>query len=170
MSLVFQYGSNTSVYRLNSKSRLDGAARIIGPAYTREKFDMDFTVWSKSNNCAAADIVPKGSTHIWGILYEIPDNRIFRKYSKGNRTLDQIEGEGGNYTRIKIEGIQNDKLFSALTYVVQNRRSGLMTSLDYASNIITGLRSQEIPSEYIEYVRQRIIRNNESLRNLLLNI
>ncbi len=170
MSLVFQYGSNTSVHRLNSAKRLDGAARVVGPAYTQDKYDLDFTVWSKTNNCAAADIVPKGNTQIWGVVYEIPDNLIYRHSSGTKKSLDAIEGEGGNYERVQIQVISNGNTIPVLTYVVRKREVGLATSAKYASIIINGLKSHDIPEEYLEYVYNRILFNNRALQSELPSI
>lgn len=170
MSLVFQYGSNTSVQRLNSPKRLKGAAKVISPAYTSDLYEFDFTVWSKTNKCAAADIVPGGNTRIWGVLYEIPDNLIYRELSGERKSLDAIEGEGGNYQRINVDVIQQydaGKIISVLTYVVRERRSGLLTSAEYASEILNGLKSHDIPKEYVAYVHKRILLNNQDLSDKL---
>jgi len=47
MALVFQYGSNMSVARLNSDDRLAGDAKVVCVATTIEPFDLVFSVWSK---------------------------------------------------------------------------------------------------------------------------
>lgn len=173
MSLVFQYGSNTSVQRLNSEKRLNGKAEVIAPAYTHDHYELDFTVWSKTNKCAAADIVPDGSTKIWGVLYEIPDSLIYREMSGSKKSLDAIEGEGGNYQRIMIDIVaKNDpeNVISALTYVVRERKNGLLTSAAYAAEILKGLTSHDIPREYVAYAHKRIILNNGDLSEELPEI
>ncbi len=66
--LIFQYGSNISTARLNDRDRLNGDARVISIVSTVDKFDIAFTVWSKSNGCAAADIVQSDTgRHIYGV-------------------------------------------------------------------------------------------------------
>jgi len=173
MSLVFQYGSNTLVERLNSSERLNGGAKVVGTAYTFEKFDLDFTVWSRSNHCAAADIVPQGSMHIWGVLYEIPDNLIYRQLSGARKSLDAIEGEGGNYQRKDIQVIlSNDKssIISVLTYVVRERRSELKTSSAYASEILKGLKTHNMPKNYLRYVYGQILKNNSDIQEEIPSI
>ena len=94
MALVFQYGSNLSSERINSDSRLKGDARPVGIAYTEDDFELDFSVWSKGNNCAAADIIPGAGRKIWGVIYEIPDYLIERTSAKerDRKSLDAIEG------------------------------------------------------------------------------
>jgi len=167
MALVFQYGSNTSSKRLNSSDRLQGDAKPVGIAYTRDDFELDFTVWSTGNQCAAADIVPGSGRKIWGVLYEIPDHLIRRDTAGNRRSLDDIEGEGTNYQRMTISlKYPNGRPVKpdAITYVVKDRKKGLQTSLEYVCHIIVGLHEHGVPEEYIEYVKMRIVKNNPSLK------
>jgi gamma-glutamylcyclotransferase (GGCT)/AIG2-like uncharacterized protein YtfP len=166
VSLVFQYGSNTSSRRLNSKERLQGEARVVGLARTEQSFELDFTVWSRQNGCAAADIVPGAGRAIWGVLYRIPNHLIERRTAGDRNCLDAIESEGRNYVRVPIsvrlaDGGRVDG--KAITYVVRKRREGLATSFAYARHILEGLREHQAPSDYVDYVKQRIVRNNAAL-------
>jgi hypothetical protein len=102
MPLVFQYGSKTSFKRLSSESRLKGDALRVGIAFTEGDYGLVFDIFSKTNDCAAADIVSGSGRQIWGVLYEIPDVLIKRDPSGNRKSLDQIEGEGTNYKRIII--------------------------------------------------------------------
>ena len=47
MAKVFQYGSNTSSSRLNSKERLQGDAKVLSVAQTVDNFEFDFSVLKK---------------------------------------------------------------------------------------------------------------------------
>lgn len=164
MALIFQYGSNTSTTRLNSETRLRGDAKSLGLVRTEERFELAFTVWSKSNACAAADIVADHGRQIWGVLYEIPDWLISRETSDQRRSLDAIEGEGKNYLRREILLLRvSGERISALTYVAKTRQDGLRTSIAYAEHIIAGLKEHNAPNEYIQYVLERIAANNSSL-------
>jgi hypothetical protein len=167
MAIVFQYGSNMSEERLNSFERLNGSAQKIGIAYTVDNFEFDFTIWSKKNNCAASDLVPNIGRNVWGVLYSIPDERVYRTLStKGKTCLDQIEGEGKNYDRqiIKVININdNNSLIEAVTYLVKNKVFGLLTSSEYVSYILNGLKNNKIPAEYIEYIISRIKNNNPEI-------
>lgn len=174
MALVFQYGSNMSVARLNGEDRLAGDAKPICVARTIEPYDLMFTVWSESNECAAADLVP-GYTgrSIYGVLYEIPDFLLSRDTAKqrNRKSLDAIEGEGANYVRAMIDlVIDNESTVSAITYLVRERRTGLKTSSAYIQHIFHGLKQHSIPEEYCQYVRSRIIENNSTLENELSEI
>jgi len=172
MALVFQYGSNMSVARLNGAYRLAGDAKPVYVARTTEPFDLMFTVWSKSNNCAAADLV-SGSTgrNIYGVVYEIPEFLLSRDTAKqrNRKSLDAIEGEGTNYVRTMIDLTKNDgSTIRAITYVVKARKTGIKTSLAYVRHILLGLKEHGIPGEYCQYVRSKIVENNHELENGLL--
>ncbi|HJX19290.1 MAG TPA: gamma-glutamylcyclotransferase family protein [Acidiferrobacterales bacterium] len=174
MALVFQYGSNMSVARLNGEDRLAGDAKPICVARTVEPFDLMFTVWSKSNNCAAADLVPgKTGRSIYGVVYEVPDFLLSRDTAKqrNRRSLDTIEGEGTNYVRAMIDLIRGDgSTVYAMTYVVKDRRSDLKTAYAYVRHILLGLKEHNIPNEYCQYVRSKVIENNSDLENALLTV
>ena len=173
MALVFQYGSNISLGRINDTKRLNGSAKFISVVQTVKKYNFDFTVWSKQNQCAAADIIEGDETKIIGALYDIPDRRVFRNQSKlGSKCLDQIEGEGSNYQRIKIkvENLKSQRINEEIfTYVVINekRNYSLKTSIEYVSYIISGLENINISSDYIDYVKRKAIHNNPALESEL---
>lgn len=156
-----------SVARLNGRDRLAGAAKVICVAMTAESFEFVFSVWSKSNNCAAADLLlSKTGRNIYGVLYDVPDFLLSRDSAKPRKSLDEIEGEGTNYDRKKIDLIKNDGAHvHAVTYLVKNPQANLKTSADYVRHILAGLQEHSIPAEYCQYVRSRIIENNRELIN-----
>lgn len=166
MALVFQYGSNTCTARLNSPGRLNGAARRIGLACTLEDREFDFTVWSRQNGCAAADLLPGGGRRIWGVLYEVPDPLIRRETAGGRISLDAVEREGLNYRRTRIAIALRDGTEvsgGALTYVVRRPVAGLRTSAEYVGHILRGLRHARVPDDYLAYLKRRILANNPAL-------
>lgn len=171
MALVFQYGSNMSVARLNSADRLAGDAKAVCVATTVEPFELVFSVWSESNNCAAADLLPSNAGRtVYGVLYEIPDFLLSRATAKekGRKSIDEIEGEGTNYVRAMIDVVTNNEAtVRVMTYVVKNRQANLKTSAAYVSHILAGLREHNIPAEYCQYVRSKIVENNGNLRDAL---
>jgi hypothetical protein len=171
MALVFQYGSNLSVARLNHADRLNGDAELVAVAQTVEYFELTFSVWSVTNNCAAADIVPNSSGRsIYGALYSIPDNLLSRDLveARGRKSLDAIEGEGKNYVRSAIKVAKTaGKELEAITYVVKSRKSGLKTSAAYVRHIFDGLSEHGIPVGYCQYVRSQVLKNNRALESVI---
>lgn len=167
MALIFQYGSNMSSERLNSADRIAGQAKVLGTGHTTERFDLLFSVWSKSNECAAADIAASDSgQRIYGVIYEVPDFLISRESAKlhGQRSMDAIEGEGVNYVRkeIRVENAKGE-ILSTTTYVVKDPQLGLKTSLPYVTHILDGLNEHQLPAAYRAYVLAQIVQNNPAL-------
>jgi hypothetical protein len=164
--LVFQYGSNCSDAQINGKGRLKGDARFISIAETVEDYELAFDVFSNGRHCAAADIVRKPGSKVWGVLYEIPEFLIGRETARtyGRTSFDAIEGEGTNYERREIEVRTPDgKIVTALTYTVRDPRAGLRTDIDYVRYIIAGLRERSIQGEYIKRVKETAIANNPNI-------
>jgi len=153
---------------LNGPKRLQGHAALVGVAETIENYDYAFDIWSGGeNNCAAADIIVGAGRRIWGVLYEIPMVYIARDPERKRKTLDAIEGEGGNYSRSTIKlRYQNGDAVPApvITYFGRDRRANIQTSARYVENILQGLAEHpQIPVEYVQYVRARALANNPKL-------
>ncbi|MFH1560591.1 MAG: gamma-glutamylcyclotransferase family protein [Chloroflexota bacterium] len=163
MKSVFQYGSNCNKERLNSPYRLNGAAKPKCKAQTTEGFEIAFDVWSQKNNCAAADLVRGGQQKAWGVLYEVPDEKINGPNpTDGSKTLSQIEGRNYECQHIDVE--IGGQVKSAVTFLVKraSRTSKLATSAQYVCHIIKGLRDFDVPDDYIQHVIDVAIKNVES--------
>jgi len=159
--LIFQYGSNTSQARLNSPDRLNGVAKLLGAVVTKDCFELDFTVFSTKNDCAAADIRFGGGRPIWGALYDIPGDRVVRELAGKRRCLDAIEGR--RYERVSIsvcwpDGQEVEGEVWTYTVLEAERRTDLQTTEAYGAHILGGLRDLNAPTDYIDYVRGRIAR------------
>ena len=83
----------------------------------------------------------------------------------GEKSLDAIEGEGGNYLRTTLAVVDEDgSEGTALTYVVSDPKDGLRTSQAYVQHILDGLIEAEVPPRYIAYVKGRVVKNNPELK------
>lgn len=153
--------------RINGDDRLKGDAKFISVCQTVEPHVFAFTVWSKKNRCAAADILHAAQGRaIYGVLYEIPDYLMTKATARvKNRTsLDEIEGQGTNYVQQIIRVVDpNGRESAAITYVVKNRCDGLKTSIDYVTHILRGLQEHHFPEEYCRYIVSRVLENNSLL-------
>ena len=161
MPLVFQYGSNCTAARLNSPNRLNGKAEDRGRAQTVEGFDIAFDVYSKTNGCAASDLVPAPGRKAWGVLYEVPDDFIRGKRTDGKKTLTQIEGPRYEEKTIQVVD-QGGRTCEARTFMVREteRRDGLATSAAYVSWIVYGLRDHGVPEDWIAHVVEVAVETN----------
>ena len=166
LPLVFQYGSNISPKRLNADDRLQKEAKPLGLANTIDDFELCFTHFSKENECATADLRPGVGRSIYGVLYDIPEDRVFREKGGGKRTLDHIEGEGTAYIRTEIavilDGDQQNPI-NALTYLVKSPTENVKTCTSYVKHIIDGLREYSAPCDYLKYVKQQAAKNNPDI-------
>lgn len=142
---------------------------MVGEAVTQDDYEFEFDIWSEADGGrAAADIVAGNGRKIWGVIYEIPDYLIRRETAKAKqrKSLDAIEGEGGNYERVVIKLQWADGRPVAeqvITYIGKARRSGIKTTQDYVNHILTGLAEHDFPAEYVSYVKSRILANNPSM-------
>lgn len=160
MPLIFQYGSNLDIERLNSHSRLQGQAKAVGTAQTRECYDWEFNIATQTGSAVSIADSSASGRQIWGALYEIPEDRIFRHLGKGNHpTLDAIEGEGGNYRRGPIALLKADGspiLETVLTYYGHQIKGTLRAYEDYAQHILLGAAAHQLPQEYQHWIRVKI--------------
>ncbi|MDP7385622.1 MAG: gamma-glutamylcyclotransferase family protein [Nitrospinota bacterium] len=173
MPLVFQYGSNTSSKRLNSDERLEGDANSLGLARTVENFELTFSHLSKRNKCATAHLQSGVGRKIFGVFYDISEDRVFRNKGGQKKTLDEIEGEGKEYCRTKISVVlvkDPGESFPACTYLVKGPKNSVETNTSYVGYIIAGLREHCAPLEYIEYVKRQAVSNNPSLEPEVQNM
>lgn len=165
MALVFQYGSNCSAARLNSRERLQGAAKLIGLAETVDNYQLSFDVWSNGNNCAAANIVAHGEHTVTGVLYDVPDELMRREtVPVGRKSFDAIEGNAYEKRSIRVKK-KDGNIVDALTYVVREPARNLMTSVEYVSHIVTGLRENGAPEQYVARVKSAATANNPDIAN-----
>jgi Gamma-glutamyl cyclotransferase, AIG2-like len=166
MPIVFQYGSNCLDSEINSQNRLCGDAKFVDIGETVEDFELVFDVWSEGRGCAAADIIPKPGSKIWGVLYQVSDDLIDRQTAnaRGRKSFDAIEGEGTNYKREMIDVRRpSGQIVRALTYTAKNPKSGLKTSNKYAGYIVAGLREHGVSDDYIARVKQIATNNNPEI-------
>jgi gamma-glutamylcyclotransferase (GGCT)/AIG2-like uncharacterized protein YtfP len=153
MALVFQYGSNCTVGRLNSPKRLNGTAKDLGRAQTVDDLDIAFDVFSQKNACAASDLVRTQGRKAWGVLYEMSDDTLKR--------LRRIEGPRYREESIRVVD-KNGEERPAITFVVceEERRQGLATSAAYVSWIVYGLRDHGVPEDWIKHVIDVALQTN----------
>lgn len=171
MALVFLYGALMPSARLNSPNMLDGIAAPMGPARTVGSFDLDFSCRNPQYACATATLTPNPHTGrpIFGGLYDIPDDRIYRTTAEAP-SLDGLAGEGETYQRSNIDVVLlglEDRPFAALTYLARAPEVYVKTELHYAMHLFAGLREFNAPDEYLRYVRFRVIRTNPKLADAL---
>ena len=98
MPLVFQYGSNCNLRRLNHSARLRaGGAKNPRRALSVDKFEIAFNKWSEKNGCAAAGLIELevGGRRIWGVVYAVSDEGL-------KKLANEVEGPGYEPKEINV--------------------------------------------------------------------
>jgi hypothetical protein len=157
MPLIFQYGSNCNLRRLNHSTRLRaGGAKNPRPALTVDEFEIAFNKWSEKNGCAAADMKePEGrGRRIWGVVYGVSDEGL-------KKLANDVEGPGYEPKDISVE-YADGTVETVTTFVVRKHRreDGLWTKTKYVGHIVKGLRARQVPEDYIQHVIDIAIRTN----------
>jgi gamma-glutamylcyclotransferase (GGCT)/AIG2-like uncharacterized protein YtfP len=174
MALIFQYGSNLDVNRINSVERLGGKAVPLGVAEL-DGYQIIFNVFSKGNKCAVTNIHTKrhfiGKDKIYGVLFSVPDHLMDK--------LDSVEGVNSlTYQRANIkvkfkDAYGNDFVINAITYVGAskglknfNESPYKMITDKYAGFIIAGMEQFNIPRSYRAKVKAIIKEHNKNYKEI----
>lgn len=169
MALIFQYGSNLDVSRINGVERLNGQAIPLGVGELGG-YQIVFNVWSKTNDCAVTNIQSVHhliSTEIlYGVLFYVPDQLLPK--------LRSIEGcNSRTYREIAVkvnfrDSFGNINHVPALTYIgdevgLKNfeEATDKRISNEYALHILEGIQQFKMPGSYIHKVEEIIKEHNE---------
>lgn len=153
MPLIFQYGSNCNLRRLNHATRLahENPRRV----QTVGRYKLAFNKRTK-DNYAAADLIKSGTAgrRIWGILYEVSERGF-------ERLRNDVEGPSYEPKDILVEQADGEARTVKTFVVIEGRRRvGLCTNFKYVRHIVNGLRSRDVPEEYVRYVIDVALRTN----------
>jgi len=164
--LLFQYGSNMSSRRLNEPRRLNGAAIPVG-SVVLEGWEVRFDLYSRTNGCGVADIVPAQDETVYGALFEVPRELLIAPAGARSR-MDEIEGARadatGNYARYSVYVLKGDRHFQAYTYVGtedgRERFSRMApearrVSKEYFDHLSVGAKEFGLPDTYVAYLRRQ---------------
>lgn len=154
----FAYGSNMNPNTITSicgDNKFLGRARLDG-------YRLAFTRQSVKTHSGVADIVLAPNLVVWGALYEIEDDCLFK--------LDQKEGYGSAYTRTAINvTLFDDNNHQAIAYTVMEKESKeTPPSGDYLSKLIDGAKNCEINPRYCEFLESLASEDSDNFRAGLL--
>ena len=152
--------------RLNSASRVDGAAQVVGVARLNG-WGIRFDLYSKCNGCGVTDLIPSAREHAFGVLYRVPYRMVVAPRGQRSR-MDRVEGAGlgarGNYKRIRILVLSDGEQIEARTYVgtAAGRRRFLSrpeedrrVSNAYFRQLLIGAKRFRFPFSYVAYLRRK---------------
>ena len=175
---LFQYGSNMSSERLQSK--VNEHRLKFAPRGTRKQirclgrgrlFGWRFTLdlYSAGQDCLVADIIAgSAEDQVWGVVYKLDRELVDR--TDGQRSVfDRIEGHRPtsnpeNYrpriVRLELGGAR----VSAITYVgtedarrrCREEHHGVRVDSQYAAAVLDGAAHADLPSDYQALLRREL--------------
>jgi gamma-glutamylcyclotransferase (GGCT)/AIG2-like uncharacterized protein YtfP len=141
MPAYFAYGSNMDARQM--ERRVPGA-NLIGPARL-DGFRLVFNVYSRSWQAGAANLELEPESHVHGVLWELPEDRI--------KDLDSFEGHPTFYRRedVIVGGPEGPTM--AWTYRVAHQEgSYVRPSDDYLQLMYAAIRVHGLPPEALDEV------------------
>jgi gamma-glutamylcyclotransferase len=140
--IYFAYGSNMDEARMRKRcpsARFLFKGRLPG-------FRLDFTRFSTTNQCGAADIIPDSSATVWGVVYHINDEHkpaLEKAEGVPVRAYEQatlsVHPDGDDAQHIKV-----------ITYAVVTKETPCpKPSEEYKARIVNGAKSWKLPADYI---------------------
>ena len=181
---LFQYGSNMSSGRLQSK--VNKYRHNFAPTGTREqirclgrgrlsgwRFTLD--LYSVGQNCLVADIIAgSAEDQVWGVVYKL-DRELVDRTDGQRSVLDRIEGHRPtsnpeNYrpriVRLELGGAR----VSAITYVgtedarrrCREEHHDARVDSQYAAAVLDGAANADLPSDYQAFLRRELAAGGHS--------
>jgi gamma-glutamylcyclotransferase (GGCT)/AIG2-like uncharacterized protein YtfP len=137
VNYYFAYGSNMLLSQMKERcpdSKFVGRAYILGYKFVYDGY-------SKSRNCAVANIVEVDNSIVLGGLYKISEKDL--------KSLDRFEGYPSSYNRKIIKVIlDNKREVDGYTYFRVGEPLGLPTD-EYRDLIKKGAYDCNLPEDYI---------------------
>jgi cation transport regulator ChaC len=131
--LYFAYGSNMSKEQMTQRV---GAVDARGRAQLR---DFAFVLNKRGDDGSGkANIEQRPGETVWGVLYRLTSSQL--------RRLDSKEK---GYRRQTLEVECQDGSESAVTYIAETSRAGLLPTNEYRGLILNGACEHGLPSDYL---------------------
>ena len=181
---LFQYGSNMSSGRLQSK--VNKYRHNFAPTGTREqirclgrgrlsgwRFTLD--LYSVGQNCLVADIITgSAEDQVWGVVYRL-DRELVDRIDGQRSVLARIEGHRPtsnpenyrpNIVRLELGGT----VVSAITYVgiedarrrCREEHHDARVDSQYAAAVLDGAANADLPSDYQAFLRRELAAGGHS--------
>jgi gamma-glutamylcyclotransferase (GGCT)/AIG2-like uncharacterized protein YtfP len=133
---LFAYGSNMSEI-----DALCPGAEYLGPARLDGR-RLAFLRRSIRWGAGVADIAPDPGSHVWGALFELPDDCL--------AALDAKEGEGFAYRRVELELAQDGTAVQAQAYeLIERAAREIPPRPEYVALLVEGARARGLPDDWI---------------------
>ena len=138
MLYFFAYGANMDPALM--EERVPGA-RLVGPARL-DGFRLEFSVYSTKWNGGAANLELDPASHVWGVVWELPDG--------GMKGLDSYQGHPIFFRREQVSVIGPEGPFVAFTYRVAHQNAYIRPTDAYLARLRSAIRIHGLPPEALD--------------------
>jgi gamma-glutamylcyclotransferase (GGCT)/AIG2-like uncharacterized protein YtfP len=138
----FAYGANMDERHMHGRVP---NARALGPARLGG-FRLAFDVYSTEWQGGAADVAPDADGHVWGVLWDVPDEEL-----KG---LDAFQGHPTFFRREEMVVELGGEMVSAWTYRVAHQEGYVRPTDAYLAHLYSAIRVQGLPPEAFDLVER----------------
>jgi gamma-glutamylcyclotransferase len=144
--LYFAYGSNMSSRRLTAPKRAPSATRVAVGYVPGRRLTFDkFSTRDQSGKCDC-EATDNPSDRVYGVVYRIA---AFERAS-----LNEAEGLHRGYRDEILTVVIGEVTHDALAYIATDKRRGLPVFDWYLEHVLAGAAENELPSGYVEVLRQ----------------
>ena len=101
---------------------------------------------ASSSGSGKANLVADASSNVWGVVYELNPKQI-----------EALDAEEKKYSRFTTRGILNGSDVEFMIYLgkPEAKREGLKPTKKYLDYIVGGAIEHGLPSDYIQFLRDR---------------
>lgn len=138
MIFYFAYGSNM----FSDRMKINNPSAIKKTIGKLKGYQLCFQGFADSWKGATATIIENKSYDVWGTVWQLPEDKIIN--------LDRQEG-GYNAIQVNVETIDNEELLCR-TYQMPKMEQNKPSTV-YKAVIIYGANEQNLPSEYVDKLK-----------------
>ena len=168
---LFEYGLEMDNEYLNSPARLNGQARVYGPAVLKG-YQIESVKLHSGQSAITLTRAPSMAQEVWGILYRIP-RQLTEQDSSGHSALDEAHAAlPFTATPVVAQEMYRKRAVQCITYmlveIARNNRgsfSPVGTHFEhvYAQRLLEVARRQQLPEAYLKELAVLSGENNGGL-------
>jgi hypothetical protein len=161
--LYFAYGSNMSSRRLTVPERAPSATRVAVGYVSGRRLTFDkFSTRDQSGKCDC-EATGNPADRVYDVVYRIAASEraaldeaegLHRRLSRQDPHGDCREGLHRGYRDEILTVIVDPVTHDALAYIATDKRRGLLVFDWYLQHVLAGAAENELPSGYVEAIRQ----------------
>lgn len=120
-------------------------ATALGPARL-DGFSLEFSVYSTEWEGGAANLEPDPSAHVWGVLWDVPDEEL--------GGLEAFQGHPTYFRREEVVVGVGSRRVTAWTFRVGHQQGFVRPTDRYLAHLYSAIRTRGLPPEAFDIVER----------------